>query len=261
MRRVVFNQKGGVGKSSITCNLAAISAAEGLNTLVVDLDVQGNATHYLGLDETQTKGVADLLSQTSGWFSGSKKTEDFVHETEYENLYLLPASNKLTEIESQLESRYKMFKLRDTLKELESRFDRIYIDTPPALSFYTKSALIAAQSVLMPFDCDSFSQRAIYTVLDNIAELRNDHNPQLTLEGIIINQFNPQAKIPKTMVTSLEEEGLPVLNTYLHSSVKMKESHHSRIPLVHLDPKHKLTQQFLALHEALEAMLEENSAA
>lgn len=261
MRRVVFNQKGGVGKSSITCNLAAISAASGLKTLVVDLDVQGNASHYLGLDDERAEGVAELLSQSAGWFSAARKTQDFLFQTEFDNLWLLPASNKLNELESQLESRYKMFKLRDALKELEGQFDRIYIDTPPALNFYTKSALIAAQSVLMPFDCDSFSQRAIYSVLDNIAELRNDHNPQLALEGIIINQFNPQAKIPQTMVSALEAEGLPVLNSYLNSSVKMKESHHERMPLVHLAPKHKLTTQFLLLHQALEELLAENSAA
>jgi len=183
--------------------------------------------------------------------------DSFVWETPWENLYLMPSSPALAELEGALEARYKIYKLRDALAKLEDEYDRVYIDTPPSFNFFSKAALIAADSVLVPFDCDSFARHSLYALLENITELQEDHNPDLVLEGIVINQFNPQARLPGELVAELEEEGFPVLATWLGSSVKMKESHHSHRPLIDLAPGHKLTQQYRALHAALEAALVE----
>ncbi|WP_116367279.1 ParA family protein [Parahaliea mediterranea] len=261
MRRVVFNQKGGVGKTSITCNLAAISAQQGYRTLVLDLDVQGNTTHYLvgEIDAeafpAEAQGVAGLFKQTVGPRKMRNNPDSFVWETPWENLYLMPSSPVLTQMEKELESRYKIYKLRDALDKLDSEYDRIYIDTPPNFNFYSKSALIAADAVLVPFDCDSFARQSLYALMENIAELQEDHNPELEVEGIVINQFNSQARLPGELVAELEDEGYPVLSTYLTSSVKMRESHREHRPLIDLAPSHKLTQQYLQLHEELEDAL------
>ena len=263
MKRVVFNQKGGVGKTSITCNLAAIDAATGYRTLVVDLDVQGNSTLYLvgEIDAeafpAESQGVAGLFRQTVGPRRMRQNPDSFVWETPWENLYLMPSSPALAELEGALEARYKIYKLRDALAKLEGEYDRVYIDTPPSFNFFSKAALIAADSVLVPFDCDSFARQSLYSLLENITELQEDHNPELTVEGIVINQFNPQARLPGELVAELEAEGFPVLETWLGSSVKMKESHYSHRPLIDLAPSHKLTQQYRALHAALEAALVE----
>jgi len=261
MRRVVFNQKGGVGKTSITCNLAAISAASGYRTLVIDLDVQGNSTHYLvgeiDAEEfpAEAQGVAGLFKQTVGSRKMQQNPDSFVWETPYENLYLMPSSPVLSSMEKELESRYKIYKLRDALDKLEEEYDRVYIDTPPSFNFYSKSALIAANAVLVPFDCDSFARQSLYSLMDNIAELQEDHNPDLEVEGIVINQFNSQARLPTELVGELEDEGYPVLATYLNTSVKMKESHHEHRPLIDMAPSHKLTGQFLDLYAELEAAM------
>ncbi len=97
MRRVIFNQKGGVGKSSIATNLAALSAANGYKTLLIDLDVQGNSSHYLGYDinRESNRTVADLLNQTVGWFSVSTPVKDFPQPTPFSNLEIIPSSPKL----------------------------------------------------------------------------------------------------------------------------------------------------------------------
>lgn len=251
MRRVVFNKKGGVGKSTITANLAAISAAQGLRTLVVDLDPQGNSTHYImgqaGSDLSSS--VADLFEQTLSFSLYSKKATDFIHASPYENLSVLPSHPSLADLQSKLESRYKIFKLRDSLKDLD--FDVIYIDTPPALNFFTLSALIAAESCLIPFDCDDFSRKALYSLLESVREIREDHNPKLEVGGIVVNQFQARASLPTKLVEELKSEGLPVLNAYLSSSIKIRESHELSRPMIYLDPKHKLTQEFVALHGEL----------
>jgi chromosome partitioning protein len=137
MKRVVFNQKGGVGKTSITCNLAAISASKGKRTLVIDLDPQYNASHYLLGDLEVEDSVAEYLDQEKGFFSKAKGAENFVYETPFENLYLMPASDRLPEIEHKLESAYKIYKLKQGLETLDKYYDEIFIDTPPAFNFFT----------------------------------------------------------------------------------------------------------------------------
>lgn len=255
MRYVVFNQKGGVGKSTITCNLAAISAQQGLRTLVVDLDPQGNSTHYLlgdGQAEDQ-EGAAEFFDQTLKFSGRAKPTLDFIAASPWENLSVMPSSPNLDDMQAKLESRHKIYKLREALEEVADDFDRIYIDTPPALNFYTRSALIAAQGCLIPFDCDDFSRRALYTLLENVKEMQADHNEDLVVSGIVVNQFQPRANLPQQLVQELIDEGLPVLQPYLSASVKVKESHQLNRPMIHLDARHKLTQELLALHKQLAA--------
>lgn len=253
MRHVVFNQKGGVGKSTITCNLAAISAHQGLRTLVVDLDPQGNSTHYLlGRDPDEgMPTVADFFDQTLKFSARPKTPADFVVSTPWEGLDLMLSSPQLEELQAKLESRHKIYKLREALEELGESYDRIYIDTPPALNFYTRSALIAAQGCLIPFDCDDFSRRALYSLMENVQEIQADHNEQLFIDGIVVNQFQPRANLPQQLVQALIDEGLPVLQPYLGASVKIRESHQQARPMIHLDARHKLTQDFLSLHAAL----------
>lgn len=254
MRRVVFNQKGGVGKSSIACNLAAVSAAEGHRTLLIDLDAQGNSTHYLtGLtgDEVPT-GIADFFKQTLSSGPFAKKGKVDIYETPFDNLHLVTATAELADLQPKLEAKHKINKLRKLLDELAEDYDRIYLDTPPALNFYTVSAMIAADRCLIPFDCDSFSRQALYGLLREIEEIKEDHNEDLEVEGIVVNQFQPRASLPQQLLDELISEGLPVLPVYLSSSVKMRESHQACMPLIFLEPRHKLTQQFVELYQLLE---------
>lgn len=252
MRRVVFNRKGGVGKSTIVCNLAAVNASVGRRTLVVDLDPQANATHYLlGIEAPEpSRTVADFFEQTLGFRLGSSSPSRWIHRTPFENLSILPSSPSLSELQSKLEARHKIYKLRDLLASLDS-FDDVFIDTPPAVNVFTTSALIAAERCLIPFDCDDFSRRALYQLLGTVREIKEDHNPDLEIEGVVVNLFQERAKLPRKLVDELVAEGLPVLEPFLAHSIKVRESHQAHTPIVHLEPRHKLADQYRDLHRTL----------
>lgn len=273
--RVVFNQKGGVGKSSITVNLAAISAHQGLKTLLIDLDPQANSSQYvLGDDATYSSDKPALEPNIENYFenvlgnqqnkgllgnaigsilkSRSKGLESYVHQSPFKYLDVIPASPTLGALAHALESKHKIYKLRDALQQLSGQYDRVFIDTPPAFNFFTLSALIAADRVLIPFDCDVFSKRALQTLIENVIETQDDHNERLEIEGIVVNQFQAQARLPREVVQQLKNEGLPVLNSMLPSSILMKESHHKNQPLIHLATDHKLTQAYQSLFNEIE---------
>ncbi|MDV2470183.1 ParA family protein [Acinetobacter chinensis] len=275
LTRVVFNQKGGVGKSSITVNLAAISAFQGLKTLVIDLDPQANSSQYLlGDDATYNVDKPALEPNIQNYFeevlgtgqskgllgnaigsilkNRSRGLEDYVHQSPFKNLDVIPASPDLGSLAHALESKHKIYKLRDALQQLAGQYDRVFIDTPPAFNFFTLSALIASDRVLIPFDCDVFSKRALQTLIQNVLETQDDHNDRLEIEGIVVNQFQGQAKLPREVVQQLKDEGLPVLNHMLPPSVLMKESHHKNLPLIHLATDHKLTQAYQSLFNEIE---------
>ncbi len=253
MRRVVFNQKGGVGKSTITCNLAAIGASRGERTLVIDLDRQANSSHYLlgDLGDPPPAGSAGFFESTLKFSVRPPRTIDFVVASAWDRLHVMPAGPALDELHGKLESRHKIYKLREALDEVAADYDAVWIDTPPALNFYTRSALIAAETCLIPFDCDDFSRRALYGLVESVKEIQADHNRALVVEGIVVNQFQPRASLPQRTVQELVDEGLPVLEPYLSSSVRIKESHERSLPMIHLDPRHKLTQEFVALYASL----------
>lgn len=254
MRRVVFNQKGGVGKSTITCNLAAIAAQQGQRTLLVDLDAQGNSSRYLlgaGTDD-EAPGSAEFFESTLKFSMRAPNMAEFIVGTPWECLHLMRAGPALDELHSKLESRYKIYKLRDALVELSTSYDQIWIDTPPALNFYTLSALIGADRCLIPFDCDDFSRQALYRLLENVDEIKSDHNKKLKVEGIVVNQFNARSNLPTRVVEELIAEKLPVIPQYISTSIKIKESHEAAKPLIYLEPSHKVAQEYRALYELLD---------
>jgi chromosome partitioning protein len=259
VKRSIFNQKGGVGKTSITCNLAAAFAKAGRKVLVVDLDSQANTSQYLLGNELDqiTHTIADFFESTLSFKLFGDSMQGAVYKTAFDNLWVIPAERGLSELQPKLEGRYKIFKLRDAINGLMATmaFDDVLFDTPPALNFYSMSALLASDSVLIPFDCDAFSAEALLRVMEVIGEVASDHQPKLRAEGVIINQYQAQARLPDEAITKLQKRGFPVLKPYLSSSIAMRESHAAHMPLVYFKPKHKLAAEYTELAEHLMSLV------
>jgi chromosome partitioning protein len=251
MRFVVFNQKGGVGKSTIAANLAAVAASRGERTLLVDLDPQANASQYvLGPVAAEAKpNLVDLFEEGLSFRLFKTDPRLFVHATPFPGLDLVPSHPGVDALLPKLESRHKIFRVREVVDALG--YGTVFFDTPPAYNVLTLSALVAADRVLVPFDCDDFARRAIRPLLERIEEVRADHNPRLKVEGVVVNQFQGRANFPQQAVDELKEDGLPVLEPYISSSVRIRESHHAARPMVFFEASHKVSGEFEALYDRL----------
>lgn len=249
--RVVYNQKGGVGKTTIAVNLASEAALRGRRTLLVDSDPQANATAYLlGIDYAPDRTLAHFYESCLGINLFRQAISDYVTTaTGVENLHLVAGERALEELRTKLENKYKIFKLRDGLKN--SAYDEVWFDPPPAHDFFSLSCLAAAHELIIPIDCDAFSLRAAEDVLRTFEEVRADLNPGLSLVGALVNQFQKTTKHAHSMVAALEGLGVPVLRPYLPQSVRVRESHSAALPLVVEEPRHAVSQAFHDLYDVI----------
>lgn len=228
----VVNQKGGVGKSTTSVNLAATLAENGQRILLVDLDPQGNATSGYGLDKNQREEcVYDALL-------ADVPLEQLIEPVGVEGVFVVPSTIQLAGAEIELVSAFsRESKLRHVLEPVKKDFDFVIIDCPPSLGLLTINALTAATGVLIPVQCEYYALEGLTKLLESVRLVKTHLNPGLEVFGVVMTMFDARTKLSQQVVNEVRDFfGEQVFETLIPRSVRLSEAPSFGQPVTLFDP-------------------------
>lgn len=239
----VTNQKGGVGKTTTTVNLAASMAATNRRVLLIDLDPQGNATMGSGVDKrTIEKTAAHILLDESA------VSECIVPDCKggYD---MIPGNEQLTIAEVQLlDTKGREFKLRKALQQVINDYDYIFIDCPPSLNMLTVNGLVAANSVIIPTQCEYYALEGLSALTQTIERIRMSANPELKIEGLLRTMYDPRNNLANDVSAQLTSHfGESVYRTIIPRNVTLAEAPSHGLPVLIYDKRSRGALAYLAL--------------
>ena len=243
----IANQKGGVGKTTTSINLAASLAHLGKKILLVDADPQANASTGLGVDiEKQEKTIYQCLINTIS-------TRDAISKTDVENLDLIPSDINLVGVEIEIvDAEDREVHMRNALAEVKDDYDFIFIDCSPSLGLITLNALTAANSVIIPVQSEYFALEGIGKLLHTIKLLKNKLNPNLRIEGFVLTMFDARLRHANQVASEVKNHfGDMVFNTMIQRNVKLSEASSYGQPVLQFDAECKGAQNYLDLTKEL----------
>jgi chromosome partitioning protein len=241
----IANQKGGVGKTTTSVNLAACLAAANRRTLLIDLDPQGNSTSGLGIGKE-----GDLIT-TYQVLMGDVEAPQAIIPTDIENLFIMPANINLAGAEVELVGEIaRELKLRKALKSLESLYDFILIDTPPSLGLLTVNGLACADSVIIPIQCEYYALEGLTDLLRTIERIRESLNPELELEGILMTMYDARTRLSDQIVAEVRKHfGGKVFQTVIPRNVRLSEAPSFGKPIITYDVLCRGAETYLTFTE------------
>lgn len=249
----IFNQKGGVGKTTTNINLAACLANRGKKVLILDIDPQGNTTSGIGVTKRSlTDTVYNILIDKD--YDPNKA----IMRTNVENLDLIPASVDLAGAEVELvEVEGRQNALRLGLEKIKDRYDYIFIDCPPSLGLLTINSLAAVDSVLIPIQCEFYALEGVSQLVSTIELVKKSLNPSLEIQGVILSMFDGRTNLSIQVVQEVKKHfGNKVYATVIPRNVRLAEAPSYGMPITEYDPKSKgaeaygdFADEFLELEE------------
>ena len=242
----VANQKGGVGKTTTSVNLSACLAEAGKRVLLVDIDPQGNATSGLGCAENECNSVYDVLL-------GEATAKDAILQTKFGTLWVLPSGIELAGAEIEMvgiDDRETL--LKRALASVSGEYDFIVIDCPPSLSLLTVNALTAAESVLIPIQCEYYALEGVGQLMNTVKLMRKKLNPTLAVEGILLTMFDSRTNLCAQVVQEVRNH-FPdeVFETMIPRNVRLSEAPSYGEPIHVYDPRSTGAQAYRALTKEL----------
>jgi len=216
----ISNQKGGVGKTTSSINIASYLAVSEIPTLVIDMDPQANTTSGLGLDVgSYKKSIYDVII---------KKTniDAAIQKTDLDYLDIIPSSSQLVGAEIELVSEMsREFMLKDALATIKDKYEFIIIDSPPSLGLLTVNVLTASNSIIIPIQCEYYALEGLSQLLNTIRLVQKRLNPKLEIEGILVTMYDGRLNLSKQVVDELEEYFEDkVYSTYINRNVRLGEA-------------------------------------
>jgi len=239
----IANQKGGVGKTTTSINLSACVAHAGKRVLLIDLDPQGNATTGLGIDKNSLeKSSYDVVINDC-------EIKSITLKTCQDNLSILPASISLAGAEVELVSLMsRESKLKMAIDDVADDYDYIFIDCPPALGLLTLNALTAANTVLVPIQCEFFALEGLSQLIDTIKKVQKYLNKKLVVEGVVMTMFDVRTNLSAEVVDEVRNHfGDKVYKTVIPRNIKLGEAPSYGLPIIKYDPASKGSEAYLAL--------------